>query len=157
LFFHPAGVLPKVPAECNHLTEDRNAFQQTNHKTKKLRMKILRTFLAIGAVAALAISCSTTKQTESQLSAAGFKIVPAATPAQITHLNSLPPNKITMTQRNATTFFTYPDAKNKVLYVGQQAQYQEYQKLRQQQQMAEEQLKAEEGDARTSWEAWGQW
>ena len=113
--------------------------------------------LAIGllALAVLAIGCSTTKQTENMLSAAGFKIMPATTPEQKAHLATLPANKVTMVVREGKTYFVYPDAKQQVIYVGQQAQYDEYQKLRLQKQMAQEQAQAAELNSEPGWGAWG--
>jgi hypothetical protein len=111
--------------------------------------------LAACAAAALVIGCSTTKSTENMLSAAGFKIIPATTPQQQAHLKTLPRDKITMVERKGTNYFVFPDAKSQVLYVGKSAQYQEYQKLRLQNQMAEEQADAAELSSAPGWEAWG--
>jgi len=89
--------------------------------------------LAVGALAIVILGCSSTKQTEYLLSAAGFKIMPAASPQQQAHLKTLPPHKVTVVVREGKTYFVFPDAKQQVLYVGQQAQYDAYQKLRVQQ------------------------
>jgi hypothetical protein len=109
------------------------------------------------ALLALAIGCSTTKETENLLSAAGFKTMPATTAQQQAHLKTLPPNKVTSVVRDGKTYFVFPDAKAQVLYVGQQAQYDAYQKLRLEKQMAQEQLEAAEGNASGDWGAWGDW
>ena len=88
--------------------------------------KVTALLSIIGAVVlvAMAIGCASTKQTENLLSAAGFKMVPADTPQRQAHLKTLPPKKVTMTQRDGQTYFVYPDPAHNVLYVGQQAQYQ---------------------------------
>ena len=120
-------------------------------------MKSFHTLLiTFGALVALAIGCSTTKSREDMLSAAGFKMIPADTPDRVAHLNSLPPDKITTVQRNGTLYYVFPDAKKNMLYVGQQPQYEEYQKLRLQNQMTQEQLSAAEMNENT-WGAWGAW
>ena len=119
-------------------------------------MKIFKALLATGVLVALAIGCSSTKSTENMLSAAGFKMVPADTPEKVAHLNSLPPDKITTVQRNGTLYYTFPDPKNNILYVGQQPQYEEYQKLRLQNQMTQEQLSAAEMNE-NAWGVWGPW
>jgi hypothetical protein len=105
----------------------------------------------------LALGCSTTKQTENMLSAAGFKMMPATTPEQQAHLKTLPPNKVTMVVRDGKTYFAFPDIKQQVLYVGQQAQYDAYQKLRLQKQLAADQVQAAEMNSEPAWGAWGGW
>ena len=113
--------------------------------------------IGISTLLVLAVGCSTTKQTENLLSAAGFKTMPATTPQQQAHLKTLPPNKVTMVVRDGKTYFVFPDAKAQVLYVGQQAQYDAYQKLRLEKQMAEDQAQAAESYAPGDWAPWGDW
>jgi hypothetical protein len=60
-----------------------------------------------------------------------------------------------MVARNGTNHFVFPEVKNQVLYVGQAAQYQEYQKLRLQNQMAEDQVQAAEMNSEPAWGVWG--
>ncbi len=119
-------------------------------------MKTFKVLLATAALVALAIGCTTTKERENMLSAAGFKIVPANTPEREAHLKSLPADKITLVQRQGTTYYTFPDPKNNVLYVGQEAQYQQYRKLRYQKQLADEQLETAQMNE-NAWGAWGVW
>jgi hypothetical protein len=119
-------------------------------------MKTFKTLLTIGALMALAVGCTTTKERENMLSAAGFKMVPANTPEREAHLKSLPADKITPVQREGTTYYTFPDPKNNVLYVGREQQYQEYRKLRYQKQMADEQLETAQMNE-NAWGAWGAW
>jgi len=120
-------------------------------------MKTFKALLTAGVlVAALAIGCSTTKDNENMLSAAGFKMVPADTPEREAHLNSLPADKITTVQRNGTLYYVFPDPKKNMLYVGQQPQYEAYQKIRLQNQMAQEQLSAAEMNE-NAWGVWGPW
>ncbi len=107
------------------------------------------------AIAAIVIGCASTKSTENMLSAAGFKMVQATTPQQQSHLQTLPADKITSVVRNGATYYVYPDPKRQVLYVGREAQYQQYQKLRLENQMAQEQLEAAEMGP--GWDAWGPW
>lgn len=104
---------------------------------------------------ALVVGCATTMRTEDLLSAAGFKIVPATTPELQARLKAIPPHKVTMVQRDGKAYFVYPDVTQNVLYVGQNAQYQRYQQLREQNQLAQEQLNAAELNA--EWGAWGTW
>jgi hypothetical protein len=115
-------------------------------------IKVLLTVATIGALA-LTIGCTSTKSRENMLTAAGFRMVPADTAARQAHLNSLPSGKITSANRDGVLYYTYPDKKNNMLYVGTQSQYDQYQKLRLQQQMTEEQ----ENTAAMNDQAWGVW
>ena len=126
-------------------------------KTFINRITNLLSILGLATLAIFATGCSTTKQTENMLSAAGFKMVPAATPEQKAHLKSLPAGKVTTVQRNGTTYFVYPDASKEMLYVGQQPQYQEYQRLQLKNQMAMEQLQTAELNSDPAWSQWGVW
>jgi len=126
-----------------------------NNEMKRVGTSL--SILGLAVLLALGAGCATTKQTEDLLSAAGFKTVPAATPEQKAHLQTLPPHKVTMVQREGTTYFAYPDPKQQVLYVGQQAEYNEYQKLRLQKQLAEEQINAAQMSANSQWGVWGGW
>ena len=118
---------------------------------------IKHSLVALTALAAFVFvtGCSTTQKTENLLSAAGFKAMPATTPQQQAHLKTLPPHKVTMVVRDGQTYYAYPDPAHQVLYVGQDAQYQEYQKLRLQHQMAEDQVQAAELNSEPAWGAWG--
>jgi hypothetical protein len=121
-----------------------------------MSMSRVATLLSIiVAVAALATGCSTTKQTEDLLSEAGFKIVPAVTPRRQAHVKSLPEGKITKVQREGKTYFVYPDVARNVIYVGRDAQYQRYQKLGAQSQLALEQSTDEKLNSGPGWGVWG--
>jgi hypothetical protein len=122
-----------------------------------MRKSAILLVVSVLALAVLALGCSTTKQTENMLSAAGFKMMPATTPEQQAHLKTLPPNKVTMVVRDGKTYFAFPDIKQQVLYVGQQAQYDAYQKLRLQKQLAADQVQAAEMNSEPAWGAWGGW
>jgi hypothetical protein len=131
---------------------DKSHFEQ-----KGEHMKILRALLTTGVLMALAIGCSTTQERENMLSAAGFKMVPADTPGKKAHLNSLPADKITPVQREGTVYYTFPDPKNNVLYVGEEQQYQQYRQLGLQKQIADERLNAAQLNNDAAWGFWGSW
>jgi len=121
-------------------------------------MKKFKTWLSIGALLAVAVGCSTTKEKENMLSAAGFQMVPANTPQTQAHLKSLPADKITTAQRDGKMYYTFPDPKSNVLYVGQEPQYQRYQKMRLESQLPEERVyEAEITDDWAGWGSWGRW
>jgi hypothetical protein len=126
------------------------------HKGNNTMNKLLG---VIGAVAllALAAGCMTTRQTEDLLVEAGFKKVPATTPEQQAHLKTMPTHKMTTVRRDGKQFYLYPDVRRQVLYVGQPAQYQEYQKLCQQYQAAVQQTDEEIMNAEAVRSAWGDW
>ncbi|HAB15123.1 MAG TPA: hypothetical protein PLX89_00205 [Verrucomicrobiota bacterium] len=95
-----------------------------------MKVQILRVMLLAGALALGILGCSTTsptQATESRLAASGFKVVPAATPAEMARLQALPPGKVSTVQRGGTTYYVFPDSTQKAMYVGRQAEYDAYQ------------------------------
>src|SRR5580765_3783901 len=120
-------------------------------------MKTLKTLLTISVLVALASGCTTTSQKENMLSAAGFQTVPADTAEKEQHLKSLPADKLTTAQRDGKLYYTFPDPKKNVLYVGQEQQYQKYRQLRLEKQMADEELNAAEMNNDAAWNNWGAW
>ena len=95
-----------------------------------LRTKWCGVFSAL-LLCALAVGCASTPPVpnESQLTAAGFKVLVAKTPRQIEHLQSLTPGTVTAMERNGTPFYVYPDAAKSQIYVGTPREYQAYLKL----------------------------
>ena len=119
-------------------------------------MKIFNTLAVAGLLLVVAAGCSSTADKESMLTAAGFQRISADTPQRQQHLRSLPPDQITQVQRNGANYYTFPDPKQNVLYVGQEPQFQEYQRLRYQDQIAmQEQLNIARADQDFTW--WGVW
>jgi hypothetical protein len=109
-------------------------------------------------VLTLVVGCATTSQTESLLAAAAFKTVPANTSERQEQLKQLPQDKLTKVVRAGKTYFVFPDKAHQVLYVGDEAQYQQYRMLcQQQQQLAKD--GAAMGGAEPSneayWNGWG--
>jgi hypothetical protein len=123
----------------------------------KLGIALSSALLSVAVLLSLAVGCSTTPQTENLLIAAGFTSMPATTDAQRAHLKTLTPNKVTTVVRDGKTYFVFPDVKQEVLYVGQQPQYEEYQKLRLQKQMADEELQTAEMNSEPAFGVWGAW
>jgi hypothetical protein len=119
-------------------------------------MKILKALLTAGVLMALAIGCTTTRDRENMLWAAGFKMVPADTPEKKAHLNALPANKITPVRRDGAVYYTFPDPVNNVLYVGDERQYRLYRQIGLQRQMAEEQLNPAQFSDDAAWGLWGE-
>ena len=121
-------------------------------------------FTLVLAVAIAIGGCSTTTQTstqnkESMLVASGFKTVTPKTPAQQQKLQKLPPGKVTMIQKAGKTYYIFPDPAHNQAYVGGPKQYQEYQQLRAEKKLANENLETAEmyQDPMMGWGAWGGW
>ncbi len=92
-----------------------------------------------------AIKTEETVSTESLLSAAGFKMVPATTPAEVDMLNSLPPNKVQFSVKNNQPLYWYADPVNcNCVWTGDQAAYDRYQRLVVESNIAEEQQETAE-------------
>jgi len=124
----------------------------------------LFTTLGVLAVLALFTGCESNKQfKENALIQAGFKTVPATTPAQQAHLMALSQTKISPVQRNGVLYYVFPDVANNVLYVGRQAEYNVYRanKRAQERELAyqmETQSSFISSDAYlTSFASWGAW
>jgi hypothetical protein len=121
--------------------------------------KSMLNILAVFAV--FAAGCSTTRHTasgntENMLSASGFKAMPATTPQREEHLRSLPTDTLTVANLNGHNYFLFPDPAENVLFVGQQTQFQQYQKMRLDNQMALAQVNTiPVNDDWTLWGAWG--
>jgi len=125
--------------------------------------QIFTGFSLIGAFAllALAVSCTSTQtqNKENLLVAAGFKVIVPHTAAQEQKLQALPPDHVTLVQKDGKTYYVFPDAANNQAYVGGPTQYQAYKQLRLANKLANENLEAAEmnQDASMDWGAWGGW
>ena len=125
-------------------------------------------------VVALAIlfagGCSSTSNQavsdiESRLSAAGFALKPADTPAKLAHLNTMAQRRLFPINRDGNMVFVYADAAQcKCIYVGSEANYQQYQRLAVQQKIVNEQhataediKMAAQTNAQMNWDVWGLW
>jgi hypothetical protein len=96
--------------------------------------------IAVIALLTLAVGCANTQHTENLLSAAGFRTVIANTPQRQKQLKALPPDKVTLVQRNGNTYYVYADPANNQAFVGTPSQYQKYQQLRLASNLAQDQL-----------------
>jgi hypothetical protein len=121
-------------------------------------------FALVVAVAIAIAGCATSSQTsmqskESMLVAAGFKTITPKTAAQKQKLQNLPPGKVTMVQKKGKTYYIFPDPAQNQAYVGGPKEYQEYQQLRAEKKLANENLETAEmyQDAEMNWGAWGGW
>ena len=104
--------------------------------------------------------CANTAQTENLLSAAGFRTFIATTPQQQQHLQTLPKDAITAVSRNGNIYYVFADPAHNQIYVGNQAQYQRYQRLRLVNNLVQERLETAEMNNATvaaGWGGWGYW
>jgi hypothetical protein len=118
----------------------------------------ISSIVCAAALLVLASGCASTEHKENMLSAAGFKPIAANSPQRVEHLNSLPDDRLTVANLNGRSYFVFPDRANDVLFVGQEPQYQQYQRMRLENQLPEASVtRAEIGDHWTDWGAWGRW
>jgi hypothetical protein len=111
-------------------------------KNGKAMKHILTGSNLIGAIAllALTVGCANPQHTENLLSAAGFRTVIATTAKQQEQLKALPPDKVTLVQRNGKNYYVYADPANNQIFVGAPSQYQKYQQLRLANNLAQDEL-----------------
>jgi hypothetical protein len=98
---------------------------------------------------------------ERMLGAAGFKPMSADTPERATALQTMKPLQLKSVSRNGQTYYVYPDPYGcKCLWVGGADEFKEYQRLRFEKRMEDEDLAAAEADedaALMNSEVWGPW
>ena len=136
---------------------------------QKIAMKSLfKSFglLCLAGLLAIVAGCASgVKQTESMLTAAGFKTQLATTPQQQAHLASLPADQIVPVKRHGVVYFVFADKVHNEIFIGQQAQYRAYNQMVLSQQEEKENLAITRWDAETAqmnesdamWDNWGVW
>jgi len=109
-------------------------------------------------IVAAAAGCATmqaagTRSTEQILSAAGFHREGADTPEKLADLQTAPARQVLPQTRDGKTAYVYRDPSGcHCLYVGGEPEYQQYQKLRLQRDIADEESNAA---LRAPWGGWG--
>ncbi len=94
---------------------------------------------------------------ENVLSAAGFSVLPASTPQRQDMLAKLPPNRLSQLIQGDRVSYLFPDpVVCHCLYAGGQQQFAQYQLLRQQRAIADEQFTAAQINFNNGWD-WGPW
>jgi hypothetical protein len=96
--------------------------------------------LALIAMAGL-YGCASyaTQNTESLLSAAGFRSHSPSTPTQIATFNRMVPYKVERRVRASGVYYTYADKQNNLVYIGSENEYQRYKQLAKQHSIAQSQ------------------
>ena len=86
---------------------------------------VLVLFVLIPVIGCAAIQGNKTQKQEQLLSAAGFVMVPATTPAELENLNTLTPHKVLFSVKDNKPLYWYADPTEcKCVYTGDQAAYQ---------------------------------
>jgi hypothetical protein len=93
--------------------------------------------------------------TTSLLTAAGFRARTPQTPKQQQMYAALPPYQVQRATVKGQVFYVYKDEKAGVAYVGREAEYQRYQQLAIQQQIAQNQIMAAEMEQQAALDWYG--
>ena len=128
-------------------------------KIEKSNANLILIFAA-AAVALFVAGCAGvgSGNTTSLLSAAGFHTLTPQTPKQQQVYAALPPYKVERATMNGRSFYVYKDEKAGIAYVGHEPEYQRYQQLCVQQQIASDYYMAAQMNtvyARGWYGAWG--
>jgi hypothetical protein len=108
---------------------------------------------ALALIGCQAIENEEAQDTEQLLSAAGFHIRQATTPEQVANLEAMTQRKIVIHEQNGEPRYVYADAEGcRCVYVGDEKNYDEFQRLSVRQQIAEDNV-----DAAMDWGMWGPW
>jgi hypothetical protein len=119
--------------------------------------------VSIALVSILLTACAAMKAEEATskeqlLAAAGFKMQLADTPEKLAHLKTLTQQKIVVHEKDGINYYVYADATTcQCVYIGQDANYQNFQQLQAQKNIAEEQQMTAEmnENAAMNWGIWG--
>ena len=128
--------------------------------TTEINKSNLLLIFAAGAAALFLAGCAgvTSGNTTALLSAAGFRAMTPQTPQQQQIYAALPPYKVERaTVQGKGVFYVYKDERAGIAYVGREQQYQRYQQLAVQQQIARDYYMAAEMDRAAAWQWYGAW
>jgi hypothetical protein len=100
-----------------------------------------------------AIENEQARDTEQLLAAAGFHMKEATTPEQVANLKAMTQREVVIHDQDGQTRYVYADAAGcKCVYVGNEKNYDEFERLSVKQEIAQENL-----DASMDWGMWGPW
>jgi hypothetical protein len=128
-------------------------------KTLKLSSQIAIVFTA-AAAALFLTGCAGmgSSNTTSLLTAAGFRARTPQTPKQQQIYAALPPYQVERaTVQRKGVFYVYKDEKAGLAYIGREQEYQRYQQLAMQQQIAQNYYMAAEMERAAAWQWYGAW
>jgi len=130
----------------------------TNVKIEKPKPHVILIF-AVAAATLFVAGCAEmgSANTTSLLSAAGFRAHTPQTPKQQQIYAALPPYKVERATVNGHVFYVYKDEKAGVAYIGREQEYQNYQQLAIQQQIAQNYYNAVAMDRAAAYGWYGAW
>jgi hypothetical protein len=127
---------------------------------------MLRILLALTlAATAAVVGCAALREreirdVEDMLAASGFVMRLADMAEKAVNLQGFPPHRLVLQQRDGQPYYVYADPEVcKCVWVGDQKAYGQFQRLRIQKEIADEQLASAEAfrDAAFNWGIWGPW
>jgi hypothetical protein len=129
-----------------------------NMKTEKSNTNVILIFAA-GVAALFVAGCAGagSGNTTALLSAAGFHAHTPQTPKQQQLYAALPPYKVERATVKGPVFYVYKDEKAGIAYVGREQEYQNYQQLAIQQQIAQDYYTAAAMDRAAAYSWYGAW
>ena len=127
-------------------------------KIEKPKVNIILIF-AVAAATLVVAGCAEmgSGNTTSLLTAAGFRARTPQTPKQQQLYAALPPYKVERATVKGHVFYVYKDEKAGVAYVGHEQEYQRYQQLAVQQQIAQDYYTAVAMDRAAAFGWYGAW
>jgi hypothetical protein len=127
-------------------------------KIENPKLNIILIFAAAAATLFLAGCAGVgSENTTSLLSAAGFRAHTPQTPKQQQMYAALPPYKVERATVKGHVFYVYKDEKAGVAYIGREQEYQRYQQLAIQQQIAQNYYTAVAMDRAAAFGWYGAW
>jgi hypothetical protein len=132
--------------------------QERLMKTQQSKLNVILIFAA-AAAALFLVGCASvgSGNTTSLLTAAGFRVRTPQTPKQQQMYAALPPYKVERATVKGHVFYVYKDEKAGVAYIGREQEYQHYQQLAIQQQIAQDQYMAAQMQADAAFGWYGAW
>lgn len=127
-------------------------------KIEKLKLNMILVF-AVAVATLFMAGCAEmgSGNTTSLLSAAGFRVRTPQTPKQQQIYAALPPYQVHRATVNGHVFYVYKDEKAGVAYIGREPEYQRYQQLAVQQQIAQNYYTAAAMDRAAAYGWYGAW
>lgn len=126
-------------------------------KMKKILSVLLIQMALVAALACGGCATARARNTETMLSAAGFRTMTPSTPEQQANFAASPPYQLVRHEFNGSVTYTYADKKNGIVYKGNESNYQRFQQLSIQQQITQDQLAAAQLNQQAYWAGpyWG--